>query len=103
METNFANPGFWTYFIGSYAYYLPFVLTMVWAPLALFGLSKQKDMTTTKQVIWSLVILVIPVFGPALYLLFVDTEYEKKFKQIAVGGGFGVLILVWVLSLIFHI
>lgn len=103
METNFANPGFWTYFIGSYAYYLPFVFTMVWAPLALFGLSKQKDMTTMKQVIWSLVILVVPVFGPALYLLFVDTEYEKKFKQIAVGGGFGVLILVWVLSLISHI
>ncbi|PJZ84629.1 PLDc N-terminal domain-containing protein [Leptospira harrisiae] len=103
METTFANPGFWTYFIGSYAYYLPFVLTMVWAPLALFGLSKQKDMDTTKQIIWSLVILVIPVLGPAIYLLFADKEYEKKFKQIAVGGGLGVFILVWVLSLISHI
>lgn len=103
METNFANPSFWTYFIGSYAYYLPFVLTMVWAPLALFGLSKQKDMTTIKQVIWSLVILVIPVIGPAIYLLFTDTEYEKKFKQIAVGGGLAVFLLVWVLSLISHI
>ncbi|TGL57743.1 phospholipase [Leptospira jelokensis] len=103
METNYANPSFWTYFIGSYAYYLPFVLTMVWAPLALFGLSKQKDMTTIKQVVWSLFILVVPVVGPALYLLLVDTEYEKKFKQIAVGGGSAVLILVWVLSLISHI
>ncbi|TGL17491.1 phospholipase [Leptospira yanagawae] len=103
METNFANPSFWTYFIGSYAYYLPFVLTMVWAPIALFGLSKRNDLTTIKQVVWSLVILVVPVLGPALYLLIADTEYEKKFKQIAVGGGFAVLILVWILSLISHI
>ncbi|MGV3666497.1 MAG: phospholipase [Leptospira bouyouniensis] len=103
METNFANPSFWTYFIGSYAYYLPFVLTMVWAPLALFGLSKQKDMTTIKQVVWSLLILVVPVVGPALYLLLVDKEYDKKFKQIAVGGGLGVFLLVWILSLISHI
>lgn len=77
METTFANPGFWTYFIGSYAYYLPFVLTMVWAPLALFGLSKQKGMDTTKQIIWSLVILVIPVIGPAVYLLALIPNTKK--------------------------
>ncbi|TGN17300.1 PLDc N-terminal domain-containing protein [Leptospira idonii] len=103
METTLAVPGAWTYFIGSYAYYLPFVLTSIWSPIALFDLSQKKDLTDSKTYIWAFVILLIPIFGAAAYLLFGNSGFEKKFKQIAVGGGFGVLILVWILSLVSQI
>ncbi|MDF3819741.1 PLDc N-terminal domain-containing protein [Leptospira sp. 96542] len=103
METNFATPGFWTYFIGSYAYYLPFVLTTVWAPIALYDLSGKSNLESWKTILWALVILIVPVFGGAAYILLAENGFSKKFKQTAVGGGLTILILVWVLSVVSHI
>lgn len=103
MENNLANPGFWTYFIGSYAYYLPFVLTTVWAPIALYDLSKNVNLSQGKLVLWSALILLIPVFGGAIYLLSQKTEFNNRFKYTAVGGGLIVLFVIWGLSLVLHI
>ncbi|MCU0824689.1 MAG: phospholipase [Leptospira sp.] len=103
MENHFANPNFWTYFIGSYAYYLPFVLTTVWAPLALYDLSKSEEKANYYYILWSSVILLIPVFGGAIYFLTQKTEYSNQFKKLAIGGGFGILLFVWILSISFHI
>jgi|JI8StandDraft_1071087.scaffolds.fasta_scaffold02005_7 hypothetical protein len=103
MEFTLASAGTWTYFLGSYAYYLPFVLTSVWAPLALFDLSQRKEVTRTKSYIWSFVILLIPMFGGGIYLLSNESTLDKKFRYSAVLGGFGVLILVWILSLVSQI
>ncbi|MCZ8342577.1 MAG: PLDc N-terminal domain-containing protein [Leptospira sp.] len=103
MENNFANPNFWTYFIGSYAYYLPFVLTTVWAPLALFDLSQSEQKTSYHYLLWSSVILLIPVFGGAIYFISQKTEFSSQFKKVAIGGGLGILLLVWILSIGLHV
>lgn len=103
MESTLAQAGTWTYFLGSYAYYLPFVLTSIWAPIALFDLSQKKDISNMKSYIWSFVILLIPMFGGGIYLLSSEATFEKRFRFTAVFGGLGVLLLVWVLSLISQI
>ncbi|BDA77501.1 hypothetical protein LPTSP3_g04310 [Leptospira kobayashii] len=100
METTLSTPGAWTYFIGSYAYYLPFVLTSVWAPIALFDLSGKKDLSSSKVYLWALAILIIPIFGGGAYLLFGESGFDKKFRVTAVLGGFAVLLVVWILSIL---
>ncbi len=100
METSITSAGAWTYFLGSYAYYLPFVLTSVWAPIALFDLSQKRDLTPGKSYFWSFLILLVPMFGGGIYLISKEATMDKKFRYIAVGGGFGVLLLVWFLSIL---
>jgi hypothetical protein len=103
METTLATAGAWTYFLGSYAYYLPFVLTSIWAPIALFDLSQKKDLSASKSYIWSFVILLVPMFGGGAYLLSNEATLEKNFRYTAVLGGLVVLVIVWGLSLISQI
>jgi hypothetical protein len=103
METTLSTAGAWTYFLGSYAYYLPFVLTSIWAPMALFDLSQKKDISQNKSILWSFVILLVPMFGGGFYLLSNDSTYEKKVTFTTVIGGFVILMLVWGLSLISQI
>ena len=102
-STMLSNASAWTYFLGSYAYYLPFVLTTVWAPIALYDLSQQKETSTLTSTIWSFVILLVPMFGGGIFLLSNQSHLDKKFRYTAVLGGFGVLVVVWILSLISQI
>lgn len=99
MET-YTNPGFWSYFIGSYAFYLPLVLTCIWSPLALFDLSKQKDCPNYKIVLWSLGILLLPVLGGATYLLVEAKSFDSKFRISLVSIGLALFLGVWGLSLV---
>ncbi|TGN13137.1 PLDc N-terminal domain-containing protein [Leptospira ilyithenensis] len=103
METTISTPGAWTYFIGSYAYYLPFVLTSIWAPIALFDLSGKKDLSSSKIYLWALAILIVPIFGGGAYLLFGESGFDKKFRLTAVLGGLAVLLVVWILSILSQI
>lgn len=103
METTLATAGAWTYFLGSYAYYLPFVLTSIWAPIALFDLAQKKDISAGKSYTWSFVILLVPLFGGGIYLLSSESSLNRKFRFTAVLGGLGVLLIVWLLSLLSQI
>jgi hypothetical protein len=103
METTIASANAWTYFLGSYAYYLPFFLTSIWAPIALFDLSQKKELSFRNSLLWSFVILLLPIFGGGVYLLSNEATLNKRFRYTAVLGGLSVLFLVWGLSLVSQI
>ena len=51
----------WTYLFGAVVFLLPLI--------ALFICLTNKSLTTKEKIIWSLIIIIVPVFGALVYLI----------------------------------
>ncbi len=103
MIESIKTPGALEYLVGMYAYYLPFVLYMVWAPVSIFDLSKRTDIDQKISMLWTFLILFLPVFGGGIYLLFGGSGIPGSFRKTMVYGGLSVFFVFLILSRILQI
>ncbi|MCE9501462.1 MAG: PLDc N-terminal domain-containing protein [Leptospira sp.] len=96
--TETHNPGFLALLFNFYGYYLPFILYAVWAPLALFDLSKRQDMEPRNGILWTLAILVIPFLGAGAYHIAGGSKYPSWLRNSMIWGGTGALVLIILIS-----
>lgn len=94
MLDSIRTPGFLEYLIGTYVYYLPIVLYILWAPIAVFDISRRQDIGNGTLIFWIFAIFMLPVFGGGAYLLFGNSEIKKPIRLTMVLGGIGVFVVL---------
>ncbi|MCB1176291.1 MAG: PLDc N-terminal domain-containing protein [Leptospiraceae bacterium] len=102
MIDSLKTPGFIEYLVGMYAYYLPFILYMVWAPISIYDLSGKNE-EGSAGIIWTLVLILIPVIGAALYLILGKSNIQKTVRFTMVYGGLGFFLFVFILAKILNV
>ena len=79
-----------------YGYYLPIFLYAAWTPLALYELSYNRLSSDLSKVIWTLVILLLPLLGAAIYHIFFADRIHVAVRATMILGG--VLTTIFVLT-----
>lgn len=77
-----------------YGYYLPIFLYAAWTPLALYELSENRLSTNMSKLIWTLVILLIPLLGAAIYHIFFADRINVTVRATMIFGGIFSVIIV---------
>ena len=86
---------FLSLFFNFYGYYLPFFLYAVWTPLAIYDLSATSYRSSTSKVVWTLIVLLIPLLGSMIYHIFVADKLDVTVRATMIFGGLFVLISVF--------
>lgn len=73
--------------IGVYGYAFPLILYVAWVVLALWDLARREDLTSGRRMAWSAAVLVVPVIGPAGYLLAGGSTIPTGMRWFVVVGG----------------
>ena len=79
--------------VGLHAYVLPFAIAAAWIGVALWDLSRREGLSRGALVGWVLLILLVPVVGPAIALLTSPT-LPRTLGTTFVGGGVASYLLV---------
>ncbi len=93
----YESPRIFDLFINFYGYYIPFILIAIWTPMALLDLIKRKIDPRT-GIIWSIVILCLPLVGAGIYHIFGKNEIPEWFRYVFIYGGIGLLVIIMLLS-----
>lgn len=94
---NVETPTILDLIINFYGYYVPFILLAIWAPMALIDLAK-RNVDSKTGIIWSIVIIGIPLIGAGAYHIFGKSEVPNWFKNIFIYGGAGLLLVIMLIS-----
>ncbi len=86
---------FLSLFFNFYGYYLPIFLYATWTSTALFDLFISKYRDTTGKVIWTLIVMFIPLIGSLIYHLFAARELDVTIRATMIFGGIGIMIIVF--------
>lgn len=73
--------------IGLYGYAFPLILYVAWVVLALWDLARREDVSGGRRIGWSAAVLVLPVIGPAGYLLAGGSAIPRGMRYFLVFGG----------------
>lgn len=92
------EPGALVLLLNFYGYYLPIILYVMWAPLALMDLVKREDVSATKGSLWTAAILFLPLVGAGLYHLIENKSHPAWLRYNLVGVGTGLIVLMTILS-----
>ena len=77
-----------------YGYYLPIFLYAAWTPLALYELSDNRLNSNFSKAIWTLVILLVPLLGAAVYHIFFADRLHVPVRATRIFGGILTVIIV---------
>ena len=77
-----------------YGYYLPIFLYAAWTPLALYELSDNRLSSNLSKFIWTLIILLVPLLGAAIYHIFFADRIHVTVRATMIFGGIFTVILV---------
>ena len=77
-----------------YGYYLPLFLYAAWTPLALYELSDDRMSSNFSKFIWTLVILLIPLLGAAIYHIFLAEKIHVTVRATMIFVGIFTVIIV---------
>lgn len=94
MNETIASPGFFTILINFYGYYVPFMLLAIWAPLALYDLSRRSDVDTRTGSIWTAAIIGLPFVGAFAYHVAGKSSLPAFVRNVLVFGGTGLMVLL---------
>jgi len=86
---------FLSLFFNFYGYYLPIFLYAAWTPLALYDLSEVKHSSIASKIIWTLVILLIPLIGAFIYHVFIAQTLNVVVRASMVFGGIAAFVSVF--------
>ena len=84
--------------IGLYGYAFPMILYVVWVALALWDLARREDLSGGRRIAWSAAVLVLPVLGPAGYLLAGGSAIPRGMRYFVVLGGIAVYLALGVVG-----
>ena len=73
---------FLSLFFNFYGYYLPLFLYAVWTPLAIYDLSATSYRSSTSKVLWTLIVLLIPLTLSNLAVAETKVEWKQIVKQL---------------------
>ena len=77
-----------------YGYYLLIFLYSAWTPLALYELSDNRLNSNFSKAIWTLVILLVPLLGAAVYHIFFADRIHVTVRATMIFGGILTVIIV---------
>lgn len=77
-----------------YGYYLPIFLYAAWTPLALFELSENRLSSKLSKIIWTMIILLVPLLGAAIYHIFFADHINVIVRATMIFGGILSVIIV---------
>ena len=86
---------FLSLFFNFYGYYLPFFLYAVWTPLAIYDLSSHSYRSSISKVLWTLIVILIPLFWSMIYHIFVADKLDVIVRATMIFGGLLVLVFVF--------
>ena len=78
-----------------YGYYLPIFLYATWTATALFDLHIGKYRGTLSKIIWTLVLMFVPLVGPLFYHMFAARELDVVIRATMIFGGIAVMTMVF--------
>ena len=84
---------FYTVFDGIFVYLFSVVLYLVWSSLAFLDLVEEDKASRVYG--WSGVILLVPFFGAAAYLVFGRSRFSQTARLTTVIGGLAILVAVY--------
>ena len=76
----------------------PRILYATWTSTALADLFLSKYRGTTGKVIWTFIVMFIPLIGSLIYHLFAAKELDVTINLTMIFGGIGILIIVFSIS-----
>ena len=79
--------GWWGVLIGLYAYALPLILYSAWVSIALWDLVRQDAVPNRTRVLWIVVVLAVPLFGPIAYYAFGRSPIQPTLRVMLVAAG----------------
>ena len=86
---------FLSLFFNFYGYYLPIFLYATWTATALFDLHIGKYRSTQSKIIWTVLLMFIPLVGPLIYHMFVARELDVVIRATMIFGGIAVMTIVF--------
>ncbi len=94
----YALPGLLQMVLGLYGYLLPLLLYVLWTTLALWDISRRKELGTGGLWGWCAAIYLLPGLGALAYVLAGGGEIQPNVKMTAVLGGIALLVVVLVVG-----
>ncbi len=98
MNETIAAPGFFTILINFYGYYVPFILLSLWAPLALYDLSRRSDLDRKSGSLWAAAVIGLPFVGAFAYHAAGKSTLPSFVRNVVVYGGTGLLVLLIIIA-----
>ncbi len=92
--------GWWGVLIGLYAYALPLILYSAWVSIALWDLVRQDAVPNRTRVLWIVVVLAVPLFGPIAYYAFGRSPIQPSLRVMLVAGGLAIYVGVTALAVL---
>jgi len=86
---------FLSLFFNFYGYYLPIFLYATWTATALFDLHIGKYRSTPSKLIWTLVLMFVPLVGSLIYHMFAARELDVVIRATMIFGGIAVITIVF--------
>ena len=86
---------FLSLFFNFYGYYLPIFLYATWTSTALFDLFISKYQSNSSKIVWTLIVMFIPVLGSLIYHMFVAQEIDVVVRSTMILGGITIMIIVF--------
>jgi hypothetical protein len=92
--------GFFGILLGLYAYALPLILYSAWISIALWDLVRQDAVPNRTRVLWMLVVIVVPLFGPIAYYALGHSPIQGSLRVMLVAGGLGIYLALTALAVL---
>jgi plastocyanin len=89
----------WGVLVGLYAYALPLILYTAWVSIALWDLVRQEAVPNRTRIVWMLVVLVVPLFGPIAYYVFGRSPIQRSLRIVLVAGGLAIYAALTALAI----
>jgi hypothetical protein len=86
--------------IGLYGYLFPLMLYTAWVVLSLWDLARREELSGGTRLVWTAVVLVVPLLGPLAYLLAGGSRIPASMRWLIVLGGIAVYLLLAGLGLL---
>lgn len=90
--------GFFGILLGLYAYALPLILYSAWISIALWDLVRQDAVPNRTRVLWMLVVIVVPLFGPIAYYAYGRSPIQRSLRVMLVAGGLAIYVVITALA-----
>jgi hypothetical protein len=91
--------GFFSVLFGLYVYVLPLILYSAWISIALWDLVRQDAVPNRTRVLWMLIVIVVPLFGPIAYYAFGRSPIQRSLRVMLVAGGLGIYVALTALAI----
>jgi len=86
--------------VGLYAYALPVILYTAWVSVALWDLVRQDAVPNRTRILWMLVVLVVPLFGPIAYYVFGRSPIQRSLRIVLVAGGLAIYAALTAIAIV---